>query len=174
MKVCWMLDVECSMFDVRCYEAFRLHIHSSASGFNGSVTVKRLPCPTALRIVNWLDAVHTLGDLAEPAWYERILASAWVQAEWLSHRLERHLMGTHLLKDVKALLVAGSVFGDRAAIGWRGRAEALLRRELARQIREEGSHLEPSVMYHDVALEDLASAWRDAIPSRMEGALAQA
>jgi len=113
------------------------------------------PYPTALRIVNWLDVVGTCGAEAEPAWRERVFSSIWLQAAWLEARLERHLLGTHLLKDAKALAIAGAVFNDAAASRWRRRGRAILRRELGRQIHADGGHIEPSIAYHALALEDV-------------------
>jgi uncharacterized heparinase superfamily protein len=113
------------------------------------------PYPTALRIVNWLDAVHVLGSRAEAAWRDRILSSLYLQAAWLGHRLERHLLGTHLLKDAKALLLAGATFSDARARARGRKAAVILRRELRDQVGSEGAHIEPSVMYHCMALEDL-------------------
>jgi len=113
------------------------------------------PYPTALRLVNWIDALAILGPAAEPGWRERLLRSIHVQAQWLSRSLERHLLGTHVLKDVKALLVTASLFDDAAARRWRREATPLLRRELRHHVGAEGGHLEPSLMYHCTALEDV-------------------
>ncbi|UCE03284.1 MAG: alginate lyase family protein [Candidatus Latescibacterota bacterium] len=113
------------------------------------------PYPTALRIVNWLDVAHTLGERATPEWRAEVLGSVYVQASWLRRRLERHLLGTHLLKNAKALLIAGAPFSDTEAKRWRREAEALVVRELQAQIHAEGSHIEPSIMYHCMALEDV-------------------
>jgi translation initiation factor IF-1 len=111
--------------------------------------------PTALRIVNWLDAVATLGEWCDPAWRERVMRSVYVQAEWLAGRMERHLLGTHLLVDATALAVAGSVFRDPLADGWRRAASGILARELRRQVHPGGAHVEPSVLYHGIALENV-------------------
>jgi uncharacterized heparinase superfamily protein len=114
------------------------------------------PYPTALRIVNWFDVLSTLGADAPAAWRSRVVESVWLQAAWLERRLERHLLGTHLLKDAKALAIAGAAFGDApAAARWRRGAHAILRRELARQVRADGGHVEPSIAYHALALEDV-------------------
>ena len=113
------------------------------------------PYPTALRLVNWIDALGILGPTADSVWHERVFRSIHVQANWLSRGLERHLLGTHMLKDVKALLVAASLFDDAAARRWRRDATPLLLRELRDHIGAEGGHLEPSLMYHCTALEDV-------------------
>jgi uncharacterized heparinase superfamily protein len=113
------------------------------------------PYPTALRIVNWAEMLWLLRDEAPPAWRERVLRSLFGQAEWLSRRLERHLLGTHLLKDLVALLVAATLFDHAAARAWTRVAVPLLWRELAAQVHADGGHIEPSPMYHCMAAADL-------------------
>lgn len=113
------------------------------------------PYPTAQRIVNWLDVMQTLEPCSDAAWRQRVLESVYVQAHWLSRNLERHLLGTHLLRDVKALLIAAAYFEDTRARGWRRSATRLLARELEAQVGRDGAHVEPSLMYHCVALEDV-------------------
>lgn len=111
--------------------------------------------PTALRIVNWLDVVQAFDTACDPAWRERVLRSIYVQAGWLEPRLERHLLGTHLMKDVKALVFAGTVFATADGARWRRVGERIVRREIDRQVLADGGHLEPSVQYHGLALDDL-------------------
>src|SRR5262249_37780011 len=103
------------------------------------------PYPTALRIVNWVDVVARLGASARPAWRGRILQSIWQQSDWLARNLETHLLGTHLLKDTKALAIASTVFDDHKAKAWGALAQRILTRELERQVRADGGHVEPSL-----------------------------
>jgi len=110
------------------------------------------PYPLALRIVNWADTLQLLGDRVPES--PRLAASLWTQAAWLHARLERHLFGTHLLKDAKALLMAAALFDDARARRWGSEGEALWRRELASQVQADGSHIEASIMYHGLALWD--------------------
>jgi len=120
------------------------------------------PYPTALRLVNWADVLEILGDRVSDAARARIAASVWTQAAWLNRRLEQHLQGTHLLKDLKAMLLAASMFDDARAQRWGRRAEALWRRQIAAQVLGDGSHVECSVMYHGLALSDVLDVlnWR--------------
>lgn len=113
------------------------------------------PYPTAIRIVNWVEMLHLLAAEAPDTWRHAVLQSLHQQAEWLARRLERHLLGAHLLKDLKALLIASTLFADSASIRWRREGERLLRRELKAQFRHDGSHLEPSFMYHCMTTADL-------------------
>ena len=111
--------------------------------------------PIALRVVNWLDAVAILGPDALADWRARVFQSLWQQCDWLAKNLERHLLGTHLLKDAKALAIAGRVFADPAAHAWRTTGDAILVRELARQVWPDGGLGEPSLPYHNMVLEDV-------------------
>ncbi len=128
-------------------------IASHQPGRNSSISWD--PYPTALRIVNLLDAVAILGRSAPATWREGILRSVWQQSVWLARNVEMHLLGTHLLKDAKALLIAGSVFEDGVARHWRELGETILRRELPRQVRADGSHEEPTLPYQGMVLEDV-------------------
>lgn len=113
------------------------------------------PYPTALRIMNWLDVLATLGEWCDPAWRDRVLRSVHLQAQWLAGRIERHLLGTHLLVDATSLAVAGTCFADPEAARWRAGAARILVRELRRQVHPGGAHVEPSVLYHGIALENV-------------------
>lgn len=108
------------------------------------------PYPTALRIVNWLK--WTLAGNALPPLAHASLA---IQVRCLSHRLETHLLGNHLLANAKALVFAGHYFEGPEAESWRQAGEQLLARELAEQILADGGHFERSPMYHLIVLEDM-------------------
>ncbi|HEV2532598.1 alginate lyase family protein [Phenylobacterium sp.] len=108
------------------------------------------PYPTSLRIVNWIKA--QLAGFPLPAAAAESLA---VQARWLAGRLERHLLGNHLLANAKALVFAGCWFEGAEADGWRRRGLALLAEQLPEQILPDGGHFERSPMYHAIIEEDL-------------------
>jgi uncharacterized heparinase superfamily protein len=120
------------------------------------------PYPTAVRMVNWVDTLQALDGAIPSAARERIAASLWMQTAWLRHRLEHHLLGTHLVKDLKAMLLAARVFEDERARAWGRRAEEFWRREIAVQVQSDGAHVESSLMYHGLALGDLLDVlnWR--------------
>jgi uncharacterized heparinase superfamily protein len=120
------------------------------------------PYSTSLRVVNWLDALPHLEPGAPPEWTDLILQSLYSQVMSIPPQLERHLLGTHLLKNLKAILIAGSVFEDAQLHKASLQAMQLLSRELQAQIRADGGHMEPSAMYHCMAtgdLLDLLNGW---------------
>ena len=108
------------------------------------------PYPVSLRIVNWVKWALAGNALEADATH-----SLAVQARWLSGRLEWHLLGNHLLANAKALVFAGTFFAGPEADAWREKGLAILRREHAEQILDDGGHFERSPMYHAIILEDL-------------------
>lgn len=111
--------------------------------------------PASLRIVNWFEALAILGPQAPQTWRARVLHSLWRQADWLAKNVEWHRLGTHLFKNGKALAIAGRVFTDSAATGWRRASDEILTRVLAQQLWPDGGLGEPSLTYHNLALEDV-------------------
>ncbi|MFW5857301.1 MAG: heparinase II/III family protein, partial [Planctomycetota bacterium] len=133
------------------------------------------PYPVSRRLPNWIAWMLLHGD-RDPA----LLDSLAVQARWLAKRIEHHLQGNHLIANAKALLFAGWFFAGEEADGWRAAGDALLARELDRQILDDGGHEERSPMYHALVLEDALDvlnllrsheaptpAWRDRIPAML-------
>ncbi|MEM9060187.1 MAG: alginate lyase family protein [Pseudomonadota bacterium] len=108
------------------------------------------PYPTSLRIVNWCKWL-LMGNSPE----EGMLGSLATQADWLSRRLEYHLLGNHLFANAKALTFAGAVLDHEAAQGWLATGLRILEREVPEQILSDGGHFERSVMYHAILTEDL-------------------
>lgn len=108
------------------------------------------PYPTSLRIVNWLKYY-----LAGSSPNNRQLESLSAQTEWLSKRLEYHLLGNHLFANAKALYFAGCFFDGKNAKRWLKRSRKIINHELTIQILDDGGHFELSPMYHAIFLEDL-------------------
>ena len=108
------------------------------------------PYPLSLRLVNWVKWAAAGNALESGA-----VQSLAVQARWLMGRLEWHLLGNHLLANAKALVFAGIFFAGAEADQWRQKGLAILRREHAEQILDDGGHFERSPMYHAIILEDL-------------------
>lgn len=108
------------------------------------------PYPTSLRIVNWVKWIMA-GNEAPPDFWESLA----VQIRWLSKRLERHLLGNHLVANGKALVFGGTLFGGNEGDNWRRTGLRILRYELSQQILLDGGHFELSPMYHALALEDV-------------------
>ncbi len=110
--------------------------------------------PISLRTVNWIKFFlihHQDGSGADNA----LLASLYQQIRHLDRHLEFHLLGNHLLKNIKALVIAGLFFSGKAAARWRRRGFRLLEKQVTAQILADGGHIERSPMYHAMILEDL-------------------
>jgi uncharacterized heparinase superfamily protein len=108
------------------------------------------PYPLSLRLVNWVKWLSA-GNAPDPGMADSLA----VQTRWLMKRLEWHLLGNHLLANAKALVFAGTFFAGPEADAWRQQGLAILRREHAEQILNDGGHFERSPMYHAIILEDL-------------------
>jgi uncharacterized heparinase superfamily protein len=105
------------------------------------------PYPLSLRVVNWIKWLLAGGD-AKP----RILSSLAMQVEYLSRRVEWHLLGNHLLANAKALAFGGVFFAWPRLLSQAGQ---LLSAQLAEQVLSDGAHFERTPMYHCAALEDV-------------------
>jgi len=118
------------------------------------------PYALSLRIVNWLKflARHRRArELSEEAGtIDVLLESLGAQVATLEQRLEKDLLGNHLLKNLKALLFAGAALETDCSARWWAKGEALLEQQLYEQILADGGHFERSPMYHSQVLEDLA------------------
>ena len=108
------------------------------------------PYPTSLRMVNWIKwtlAGNTLAELESQNLY--------LQARWLSKRLEWHLLGNHLLANAKALIFAGMHFSGDEASSWLNLGRKIYEEQIPEQILADGVHFELSPMYHAIILEDI-------------------
>ena len=117
------------------------------------------PYALSVRIVNWLKflTAHAcaLELMGEGESVRTLLASLGVQAATLEQRLEKDLLGNHLLKNLKALLFAGAMLESPRSARWWSIGETLLRGQLNEQILADGGHFERSPMYHSQVLADL-------------------
>jgi uncharacterized heparinase superfamily protein len=132
------------------------------------------PYAVSLRAVNWMYALLLLGDALDAPTRRRLLASLAAQLGFLERRLELHILGNHLLKNLKALVLAGSLFDGAAAARWRTRLARRLWREVREQVLPDGVHFERSPMYHAITLADLLEllacrgAAGDRVPAEVE------
>jgi hypothetical protein len=108
------------------------------------------PYPTSLRIVNWIKWILA-GNVASSTMLNSIAA----QTDWLSKRLEYHLLGNHLFVNAKALVFSGLFFRGADAERWLSIGLDILRQEIEEQILPDGGHFELSPMYHALILEDI-------------------
>ncbi|HWW60986.1 MAG TPA: alginate lyase family protein [Thermoanaerobaculia bacterium] len=109
------------------------------------------PYTVSLRIVNWCEAIDAFGDVDN-----RILASLYAQARFLAAHLEVDVRGNHLLKNLRALIWAGTFFEGSEPDAWRDRALRMLESEVAEQVLPDGGHFERAPAYHVQVLRDLA------------------
>lgn len=91
----------------------------------------------------------------EPETSRLVLNSFFQQANYLQKNLETDLRGNHLLENLTALVVAGSVLDCQQASEWLQTAESMLAKELAAQVLSTGEHFELSPMYHCQVLGNL-------------------
>ncbi|WP_461117608.1 heparinase II/III domain-containing protein [Spirosoma jeollabukense] len=105
------------------------------------------PYPTSLRIINWV-AFLSRNQVHDPAINRHLFA----QIHLLSHRLEYHLSGNHLLENGFSWLIGALYFRHEK---WFRLAANLVRTELTAQLLADGCHYERSPMYHQILLDRL-------------------
>ena len=106
------------------------------------------PYPLSTRAGNWIAALTLVPELASPA----LSASLWLQLRRLEENVEDDVLGNHVIRNARALVLGGAAF-DEPALTRRG--IDLLRRELPEQVLRDGGHYERSPVYHLVVLRDL-------------------
>lgn len=107
-------------------------------------SLKLEPYPASLRIINVIKFLcrNEINDVT-------ILNCLYGEINFLSKRLEFHLMGNHLLENGFALCIGSAFFNND---DWKIIATELLISELNEQILEDGGHFELSPMYHQIIL----------------------
>lgn len=110
------------------------------SVYSSGITLE--PYPVALRSIN---AMRLLSK--ENIQKEELLEKLYAELNFLSKRLEFHLLGNHLLENVFALMMGGAFFNNKK---WIKTAQNLLQKELKEQILSDGAHFELSPMYHQI------------------------
>jgi uncharacterized heparinase superfamily protein len=108
------------------------------------------PYPISLRVVNWIIWFVTFGRGTE-SHFKSLVA----QIRHLTHSIEYHLGGNHLLANATALVFAGAFFEGPEAGRWRARGLELLDDQIREQILADGAHFELSPMYHSLVLEGI-------------------
>jgi len=106
------------------------------------------PYPLSTRVGNWVAAVTLLPQLVT----DDVSRSAWRQLQRLLHNVEDDVLGNHLIRNARALVLGGTAFGAADVVR---RGIDLLRRELPEQVLADGGHYERSPSYHLVVLRDL-------------------
>jgi uncharacterized heparinase superfamily protein len=110
------------------------------------------PYVVSLRLVNSMVALSAAPQ--NQVWPPRVLASLRTQTMFVARNLEDDVGGNHLLKNLKALAIAGCFWSGDAADGLRTRFGARFTASLASQLRSDGGHYEQSPTYHCQTLTD--------------------
>ncbi len=103
---------------------------------------------TSTRVANWIAAAGLEPRFAEPD----VVASMWRQLLRVAANVEDGVLGNHVIRNARALVLGGAAYGDDALADLGRR---LLERELPEQILPDGGHYERSPVYHLVVLRDL-------------------
>lgn len=103
------------------------------------------PYPISLRVINWIVFISKYNLLDNEKYKDAI----YNQSEYLSKRLEYHLLANHLLENACSLLFIAYFFKDNLIFK---KANNLLNSELDEQILGDGAHFELSPMYHQIIL----------------------
>jgi Heparinase II/III-like protein/Heparinase II/III N-terminus len=106
------------------------------------------PYPLSTRVGNWIAALTLVPELASP----ELSLSLWRQLRRLERNVEDDVLGNHVIRNARALVLGGAAFG---AADLTRRGIAILRREVPEQILRDGGHYERSPSYHLVVLRDL-------------------
>lgn len=151
----WLYNLNYFDFLISCNSQNRVVLHKQLiqRWINENPVGKGIgwePYPTSRRIVNWIkwSMLYNESD-------DSVSQSIAVQTRWLLKNLEFHLLGNHLLANVKALLFSGLYFSGQEADSWYQRGEKILEAQLGEQVLPDGGHFELSPMYHLIVLEDL-------------------
>lgn len=127
----------------------------------------------SIRIVTWLDVLTSCGVPPVDPRLGPIMQSIAAQVRFLERNLETDIGGNHLMKNLRALLRAGSCLAGPEADRWARRALRLLERELKEQILRDGMHFELSPSYHLQVMEDLMDM-RRSVKSLVDAGIAPA
>jgi uncharacterized heparinase superfamily protein len=116
------------------------------------------PYVLSIRIESWVRlhglAVHHGWPTDEPRLC-RLAAGVEQMTAVLLNNLERGTMANHLLRNIKALVLAGLVLDTGTGASARRIGMRLLERELREQVLADGCHFERSPMYHVSVLNDV-------------------
>jgi len=106
------------------------------------------PYPLSTRVGNWLAALA----LEPSATTKPIAASLWRQLLHLERNIEDDILGNHVIRNARALLLGSAAFGSARLLDV---GSELLARELPDQVLSDGGHYERSPVYHLIVLRDL-------------------
>lgn len=110
--------------------------------------------PIALRLTNWLSLYTHLESnfVIDPQFQKDLIRSIWEQYDFLSHHLEKDLLGNHYFENLKALILCSLFFDDEKMLQ---KSLAEFHKQCQEQILPDGMHFELSPMYHKLIFEDI-------------------
>lgn len=111
----------------------------------------------SLHIPNIILTLNLLGEALNEQELQRIIAELFIQYKYIQRHQEKHLLANHYLENLKALVIGSLVFGENKKFKKYYKA---FRKELIKQINDDGLHFELSAMYHKIILEDLLRVYR--------------
>jgi uncharacterized heparinase superfamily protein len=106
------------------------------------------PYPLSTRVSNWIAAATLAPELATPA----VVESLSRQFAFLVRNVENDVLGNHVIRNAKALILGGITLDDPELLR---AGRELLSRELPEQVLPDGGHYERSPSYHRLVLRDL-------------------
>lgn len=106
------------------------------------------PYPLSTRVGNWLAALALEPEAATSA----VVESLWRQLLHLDRNVEHDVLGNHVIRNTRALVLGGVAFASSRLID---HGLSLLARELPEQVLSDGGHYERSPVYHLIVLRDL-------------------
>ncbi len=125
----------------------------------------------SLRAVVWMQQLALRGERLGDVAREKMIASLTQQIRFLDSNLETDIGGNHLVKNIKALILASSFFAGPEAERWRAHGLRMLAEELPRQILPDGMHFERSPSYHCQVFADLLECRQTLGGDPLSGAL---
>lgn len=127
------------------------------------------PYPLSTRVGNWIAALTLAPELET----QQLSESLWRQLQHLQRNIEYDVLGNHLIRNARALVLGGAAF-DEPSLTRRG--IGILSRELPEQVLPDGGHYERSPSYHSFVLRDLLEVhaaspqpWIESVIERMRG-----
>jgi len=109
------------------------------------------PYPISVRLVNWCGVFfgkyRPLTEV-DQTFLPKLWSSIFLQTQWLTKNLEKHLLGNHYLENAAALAFVGTCFEGEYAANWLNMGIDILSEQIPEQILSDGLHFELSPMYH--------------------------
>ncbi len=146
----WVYDLERSYSTMKRNDIFVEYFNSWCKNSEFLTKVVWSPYVVSLRAVVFADILNRweLDDSIKVRLEESITKSF----SFLKVFMERDVEGNHLIKNVKALIVIGSYFGNGKVLE---KEVKILKKTVKEQILNDGAHYERSVSYHIQVLIDL-------------------